>query len=74
MPVKHRWSGWPEAWCLDCGVEDPREIDFSNGGNGNVDETDCSEPGSHRHDPYFETSRFIAGHGGKKHAGNARGD
>jgi hypothetical protein len=21
----HRWSGWPGAWCLDCGVEDPVE-------------------------------------------------
>jgi len=22
----HRWSGWPGAWCLDCGAEDEREI------------------------------------------------
>lgn len=22
---QHRWSGWPGAWCLDCGVEDPVE-------------------------------------------------
>lgn len=21
----HKWSGWPGAWCLDCGVEDPVE-------------------------------------------------
>lgn len=21
----HRWSGWPGAWCLDCGVPDPGE-------------------------------------------------
>jgi hypothetical protein len=21
----HRWSGWPGAWCLDCGVHDPAE-------------------------------------------------
>jgi hypothetical protein len=21
----HRWSGWPGAWCLDCGCEDPYE-------------------------------------------------
>jgi hypothetical protein len=20
-----RWSGWPGAWCLDCGRDDPRE-------------------------------------------------
>ena len=22
----HRWSGWPGAWCLDCGQEDGMEI------------------------------------------------
>lgn len=22
----HRWSGWPGAWCLDCGIEDQNEI------------------------------------------------
>jgi hypothetical protein len=21
----HRWSGWPGAWCLDCGCGDPAE-------------------------------------------------
>ena len=21
----HHWSGWPGAWCLDCGLEDPME-------------------------------------------------
>jgi hypothetical protein len=21
-----RWSGWPGAWCQDCGREDPAEI------------------------------------------------
>lgn len=24
--TQHRWSGWPGAWCLDCGVEDALEI------------------------------------------------
>ena len=23
---QHRWSGWPGAWCLDCGAEDPNEL------------------------------------------------
>lgn len=23
---EHRWSGWPGAWCLDCGIEDPNEV------------------------------------------------
>jgi hypothetical protein len=22
----HRWSGWPGAWCLDCGCDDPNEL------------------------------------------------
>lgn len=22
---EHRWSGWPGAWCLDCGIADPIE-------------------------------------------------
>ena len=25
-PAGHRWSGWPGAWCLDCGAEDANEI------------------------------------------------
>lgn len=24
--AEHRWSGWPGAWCLDCGQEDQGEI------------------------------------------------
>jgi hypothetical protein len=24
--AEHRWSGWPGAFCLNCGAEDPREI------------------------------------------------
>lgn len=24
--MDHRWSGWPGAWCLDCGIEDMREF------------------------------------------------
>jgi len=28
---KHRWSGWPGAWCLDCGCEDPSEICIGGG-------------------------------------------
>ena len=27
----HRWSGWPGAWCLDCGIEDPNEIALADG-------------------------------------------
>jgi hypothetical protein len=24
--LTHNWSGWPEAFCLDCGIEDQSEI------------------------------------------------
>ncbi len=27
----HRWSGWPGAWCLDCGADDPYEIALADG-------------------------------------------
>jgi hypothetical protein len=27
----HRWSGWPGAYCLYCGSEDPREIALGDG-------------------------------------------
>lgn len=50
----HRWSGWPGAWCLDCGCEDPRELELAH-----VDVSPdhpgylgCAEPNSKRHDPY----------------------
>jgi hypothetical protein len=57
----HRWSGWPGAWCLDCGCEDPLEQALADG-KGPVDDNGevsldlacqpCPEPGSKRHDPY----------------------
>lgn len=28
-PKPHRWSGWPGAWCLDCGLEDQDELDLA---------------------------------------------
>lgn len=27
----HRWSGWPGAFCLDCGIEDQVEIALADG-------------------------------------------
>jgi hypothetical protein len=24
--MTHRWSGWPGAFCLDCGLEDAMEL------------------------------------------------
>lgn len=52
--MTHRWSGWPGAWCLDCGTEDPVEYGVANGSDGNVMVPPCPEPGSHRHDPYCD--------------------
>jgi hypothetical protein len=31
IDTQHRWSGWPGAVCLDCGIEDPREICLADG-------------------------------------------
>ena len=65
---RHRWSGWPGAWCLDCGREDPYEqaladkrIDCDAYGHLMISpelhaelqtQMVCPEPGSKRHDPY----------------------
>ncbi len=27
----HNWSGWPGAWCLDCGQEDTMELAIADG-------------------------------------------
>lgn len=62
--MEHRWSGWPGAWCIDCGVEDPREIALAEGqwegdGQGGIRLTvdvasrmECRETGSGRFDPH----------------------
>lgn len=65
--TEHRWSGWPGAWCLDCGIADPREecliecdvIEYAFLQNEthiapcpNHPITDCPEPHSNRYNPY----------------------
>jgi hypothetical protein len=66
--MKHSGSGWPGAWCLDCGCEDPYEIALADGRFvevpdatspmgfryefPNVKEIECPEPGSNRFNPY----------------------
>ncbi len=62
--TEHRWSGWPGAWCLDCGAEDRNELAVADGkfevsADGNTliippeyANTDCPEPGSNQHNPY----------------------
>ena len=29
--MQHKWSGWPGAWCLNCGIEDQVEIAIGDG-------------------------------------------
>jgi hypothetical protein len=44
--IGHRWSGWPGAWCLDCGAEDPYEIALVDGKVDFVE--DIESPGGMR--------------------------
>lgn len=58
----HRWSGWPGAWCLDCGCEDPREISICLGEHVPKDHPgwhDCKEANSRRCDPYAVLARKL---------------
>jgi hypothetical protein len=60
----HRWSGWPGAWCLDCGIEDPIERCASSGhplfcGLPDCKQTECKETNSHRYDPYYKANLKI---------------
>lgn len=61
----HRWSGWPGAWCLDCGAEDLIEIAIGEGyydpysgawadgvSPADYDVGACPCPGEGRADPY----------------------
>lgn len=62
---EHRWSGWPGAWCLDCGQEDQSELCMAECADI-VEELErcercdkhvngpCPEPGSNRHNPYIK--------------------
>ena len=61
--TQHRWSGWPGAWCLDCGASDPLEQSIPCPDCNITPEkpsafckshqpVECTEPGSGRYDPY----------------------
>jgi hypothetical protein len=54
--LNHHWSGWPGAWCLDCGIEDPVEIALAHYGiaAGSIPIPECKEPGSNRCNPYVK--------------------
>lgn len=66
--MTHRWSGWPGAWCLDCGKGDPMERILADGlvddemnplpgALTDEDRAPCPEPGSRRHDPYGKSEQ-----------------
>jgi hypothetical protein len=66
----HRWSGWPGAWCLDCGCGDPVEMALADGVDPDPNFHSelaarypnhpgliaCTEPDSRRCDPYGRKS------------------
>jgi hypothetical protein len=64
MIMKHRWSGWPSAYCIDCGVRDPLEAAIESGdydpatrrwaagSEGRYSFARCTERGSNRHHPF----------------------
>lgn len=41
--IPHKWSGWPGAWCLDCGIGDKDELCVAQGHDPN----ECNDP-THR--------------------------
>lgn len=56
--MKHRWSGWPGAWCLDCGIEDPMEVTMSNSTDEeeilSTEVPECLTPNSNKFNPYVK--------------------
>jgi hypothetical protein len=52
----HRWSGWPGAWCLDCGCEDPHEIALAEGTA--IEVLDDSDMGFHYEFPNIDSKQL----------------
>lgn len=62
QPKPHRWSGWPGAWCLDCGAEDLHEVCVGCDPDCvcypgseepcRVEQPPCPTPGAGLFDPY----------------------
>jgi len=52
----HRWSGWPGAWCLDCGQEDPRELEEAGYSREELNKlyVRCPNTNSNKFNPYIE--------------------
>lgn len=63
--MNHVWSGWPGAYCLNCGCEDPCEIALADGSA--VEVPDDSEMGFHFEFPTIPASAFecLAGDKGR---------
>jgi len=47
----HRWSGWPGAWCLDCGIEWEADLDDERKPDPRINQP-CSCPNSDKNNPY----------------------
>ena len=50
----HNWSGWPGAWCLDCGCEDTMDLYVCNRPipENHPALRPCPCSGSGNHNPY----------------------
>lgn len=57
--MKHNWSGWPGAWCLNCGCDDPIEWALAVGDYIEVD--DDSEMGWHMEFPNLDPNEECPG-------------
>lgn len=71
--MTHQWSGWPGAWCLDCGKEDASELELAGPVGsvhhryskiphteqpcGGCSSGPCQEFGSNLHNPYARAER-----------------
>lgn len=57
LSTEHRWSGWPGAWCLDCGTGDMREACLAMHPEHEIPcelcvNNPCPWPGEGRFNPY----------------------
>ena len=51
--VEHRWSGWPGAYCLDCGIEDPLEAALAD--DAYITDYDIMPNGSYADKSYWRS-------------------
>jgi hypothetical protein len=41
LKPEHRWSGWPGAYCLNCWIDDKRELCLADGHDLECDRPEC---------------------------------